>query len=336
MAPEADGASYKNQAIRTAKVVHKKMIAIYKAMSLLQLILAGIGSTIIIVLGVLMLVFSHQFFAWLEPIAHKWRDLPGGWAILWAGIFITGFPPVIGYSLLITTSGFVFGFWRGWLIAATSATIGSVSSFIACRTVLTNYVNRLVGDDPRFKALGLTLKHDGIRILILVRLCPLPYSLSNGAMSTIPTITIRNFALGTALATPKLMIHSFIGSRLALIAGVGGKLDKTTQLINYASVVGGGLLGLGLGYFIYKKTTERARQLELEEQELEREEEGRGLVDPNEFEGADEAGTMNEDDISLWNNDEGAYRDDFTDEEGAHELDEEAVMGSKTSEEPGK
>ncbi|KAI9743086.1 MAG: Tlg2-vesicle protein [Claussenomyces sp. TS43310] len=328
--PHGEG-SYRQRVVRAAQVVHERMLATYKAMSLLQLIAAGVGVTVVVVLGVLVLIFSHRFFAWLEPLAHRWRDLPFGWAILWALIFVTAFPPMIGYSSLVTTAGFVFGFWQGWLIVATSATFGSLASFIACRTILSNYVHRLVGEDKRFKALALTLKHDGIKILILVRLCPLPYSLSNGALSTIPTITALNFALGTALSTPKLMIHAFIGSRLALLAESGGKMDTLTRLVNYASIAGGVILGITLGYVIYNKTTARARELELEEEALLREEEGRTLADPDDFENGDTAVTMLDDDISLWDTEHEAYRDDFTDDGASlpEELDETTAPGSK-------
>ena len=97
----------------------------------------------------------------------------------------------------------------------------------------------------------------------MIRLCPLPYSLSNGALSTFQTISPLNFALATALATPKLLIHVFIGSRLGALAG---PMDGTTKAVNWASIIFGSILGAGTGWWVYKRTQARARQLEAEEQ----------------------------------------------------------------------
>lgn len=166
--------------------------------------------------------------------------------ILWALTFISAFPPLIGYSTTVTISGFVYGFPHGWFIVASATVFGSLASFVASRTVLSKYVHRLVGQDKRFEALALTLKHDGLKILCMIRFCPLPYSLSNAAMSTFPTVHPLSFGLATLIASPKLLIHVFIGSRMAAIGERGEKMDASTKAINWASIIIGGILGVGV------------------------------------------------------------------------------------------
>ena len=239
--------------------------------------------------------------------------------ILWALTFISAFPPLIGYSTTVTISGFVYGFPNGWFIVGSATVIGSLCSFLASRTILSKYVHRLVGEDKRFEALALTLKHDGLKILCMIRFCPLPYSLSNAAMSTFPTVHPLPFALATLIASPKLLIHVFIGSRLGKLAEGGEDLDASTKAINYASIIIGGVLGVAVGYIIYQRTIARAKELEIEELEAARGEGGERVE--GYFDGAPTgAAGMDEDDISLWDNDEspasaGGYTDDFTDEE---------------------
>jgi uncharacterized membrane protein YdjX (TVP38/TMEM64 family) len=140
-----------------------------------------------------------------------------------------------------------------WFIAATATVVGSTCSFIVSRTILSNFVNRLVANDKRFAALSLVLKHDGLKLLCMIRLCPLPYSISNGAISTFPTVQPQMYALATAIVTPKLMIHIFIGSRLAAIAKSGEKMDASTKAINWASIIGGGIIGAVTGWLIYRR-----------------------------------------------------------------------------------
>ena len=107
-------------------------------------------------------------------------------------------------------------------------------------------------------------------------------------------------------------------------------MDAGTKAINYASIAIGGILGAAVGWIIYQRTIARAKELEIEELERAGEEgrvtgaqgreraysdvDGEGLGE--QVEGV----LMNDDDISLWDNDdEGAadarYRDEFTDDE---------------------
>lgn len=61
-------------------------------------------------LTILFFIFNEQIFAWLEPIAVKWKDLRGGWLIIVVMTLFTAFPPMIGFSTSVTIAGFVYGF----------------------------------------------------------------------------------------------------------------------------------------------------------------------------------------------------------------------------------
>lgn len=254
--------------------------------------------------------------------------------ILWLATFICAFPPMIGYSTTITIAGFVYGFPGGWFIVASSSVAGSFASFIASRTVLSAYVHRLVGEDKRFQALALTLKHDGLKVLCMIRFCPLPYSLSNAAMSTFPTVHPLSFALATAIASPRLLIQVFIGSRLAQIAESGGKMDAGTKAVNWISIIVGSVLGAAVGWIIYQKTVSRAKELEIEALAIAGEE-GRvpvvarnGVYHDVDAGDDDAAELMDPDDISLWGNDPDEYRDEVTDVEDAADVFAKGDSGS--------
>ena len=287
----------------------------------------------LLVATILFLVYSHQIFAWLSPVAKRWRNLPAGWLILWALTFFVAFPPMIGYSTCVTVAGFVFGM-KGWFIIASATVVGSTASFVVSRTLLRGFVGRLTEKNKRFAALSLVLKHDGLKLLIMIRLCPLPFSLSNGAISTIPTVTWVNFAIATACASPKLLLHIFVGSRLGDLAENGDKMDTKTKIVSYISIVFGIVAGILTGYFVYVRTRARARQLEAEEEAAVvhgRRSSSVGadyIDDPDEQEAVDIL-RRGEDDISLHTAadgfiddvEQGRYRDEFTDDEDAVERD---------------
>ncbi|MCJ1482343.1 Tlg2-vesicle protein [Schaereria dolodes] len=158
----------------------------------------------------------------------------------------------------------------------------------------------------------------------MIRLCPLPYSLSNGAISTFPTVQPLMFALATAIATPKLAIAVFIGSRMRAIAKSGGKMDITTKAINWITIVGGIILGAVTGWWIYQKTIARSRQLEAEERIKVRQApyrpRSRSFTDDPSEDIEDTAGTtiLHDDDIDFLDTDGAGdmYRDGFDDEDG--------------------
>ncbi|KAK0731598.1 hypothetical protein B0H67DRAFT_565296 [Lasiosphaeris hirsuta] len=319
----------------------------------LALVVAGLAVLTLTILG---LVYSHRIFAALGPVAQKWRLLPGGWVLVWLLAFACAFPPMIGYSTVVTVAGFVYGFPWGWPIVASATVAGSTAAFFTSRGVFSGYVHRLVGKDARFVALGQVLRRDGLGVLAMIRLSPLPYSLSNGFLATVPSIRPGGFALATACATyafpfflsravtnessPKLAVHVFIGSRLALLVESGDKMSGADRAINYASMFFGGLMGFTVGILIYRRTMARAAELaaaggleegegadsDIERQAGDNDEEG-GYADAENSRlirgnaamagDVDAAALMDDDDISLWDTDgiDTSYRDSWDEEE---------------------
>ncbi|KAI1756747.1 hypothetical protein F4782DRAFT_483980 [Xylaria castorea] len=290
--------------------VVNKLLKLGYSLTPLQRVLAGAGVLTALTIGILFLVFSHRIFAALHPVAEGWRKLPGGWVLLFLLSAAASFPPTIGYSMTITIAGFIFGFPAGWPIVASATVVGSTAAFVASRTIFSGYVRRLVGEDKRFVALGQVLRHDGLPVLVAIRFCPLPFSLSNGFLATIPSISPGRFALATALATPKLLVHVFIGDRLAQLAD-NDDMPTSTRIVNYLSIFFGSVLGIAVGWFVFQRTMRRAKELALEEagaadgnvNELDYGDVEEGILGPvqTRWSGeSDSAALMDDDDVSLW------------------------------------
>jgi len=192
----------------------------------------------------------------------------------------------------------------------------------------------MVASDKRFAALSLTLKHDGIKLLCLVRLCPLPYSISNGAISTFPTVSPLAFMLATAMVTPKLMLHVFIGHRLALLAEADEKMDAKTKALNYCSIIFGLILGVVVGWLIYMRTIKRAKQLENEERAHLRPNHGPPFSDVEDDDGEASAAAGL---ISTLVDGEGLQQAAFgeeSDEDSYHDIDDDGtLLGDETDDE---
>lgn len=189
--------------LRNAVSLGLRVQAIFLSLTPLYRVLVCLGAAVFLGLGITAAVYSHAIYSYLGPLAKSWRELPyhSGALIIFLLICATGFPPVVGYSSAVTLAGFVYGFPRGWPIAASATVAGSAAAFVASRGVLGGYVQALVGKDRRFVALGQVLRRDGIKVLTAIRFCPLPYSLSNGFLATIPSVSVGAFAAGTLLST---------------------------------------------------------------------------------------------------------------------------------------
>ncbi len=107
------GSSLVDRTINNAERAWRKALKMAEGMTIWQRALSFVAGIIIIILSILFLVFSEKIFAWMQPVAEKWKNLRGGWLILWAMTFATAFPPVIGYSTCLTLAGFVYGFPLG-------------------------------------------------------------------------------------------------------------------------------------------------------------------------------------------------------------------------------
>ena len=156
------------------------------------------------------------------------------------------------------------------------------------------------------------------------------------------------YGLATAIVTPKLLVHVFIGSRLGVIARTGEKMSTGTRAINWASIIVGGLVGAFTGWSIYQRTMARAKELEAEESAHVRDSVERSGVPPPEF--SDDPDTQvaastianksADDDAPEFFDEESSprlegpgYRDEFTDDEDADDVfgrgdgDEEETIG---------
>ncbi|KAK9451317.1 uncharacterized protein V1518DRAFT_436041 [Limtongia smithiae] len=221
-----------------------------------------LGGALLVLLAIgtlLFLIFHKQIFAWISPFCEKWSEMRGGSLLLALLISATSFPPIIGYTSAVTIAGMVYGLWKGWIISMIATVVASYACFIASRAYFANFAYRLAETNSTFQALAMTLEYDGLKLLWMIRMSPLPFSFSNAALSTIHTITPQNFAIATLLSTPKLLMPIFIGSRLRNLSDE--KLRAGTKFVNVLSIIISATIAVATGWIIFHQTTERARQL---------------------------------------------------------------------------
>lgn len=123
----------------------------------------------------------------------------------------------------------------------------------------------------------------------------------------------------------KLLVHVFIGSRLAVLFEHGTEMTTRDKIINWTGMGVSGLIGLAVGFVIYRRTMERAADIAREQAMdgsdaeqgqagLYADSESNTLLDPE-----DAAAIMSDDDLSMWET------------QGATFSDEESLDGGNAS-----
>lgn len=64
----------------------------------------------------------------LRPFSEKLHDLPAGWLIPIAILFVISFPPLFGHEIVALLCGLVWGLWIGFAIVAAGTFVGERTS----------------------------------------------------------------------------------------------------------------------------------------------------------------------------------------------------------------
>ena len=225
-----------------------------ESLSWAQKIYAGIFLTLAIVLTGLLGVYHKQLVEVIEPLKHSLNQSSWKWIYLATAVGLCSIPPLVGFATSITLTGYIFGVRFGFLVALVGSTVGAATAFTIYRWFLQDYAGKLISRNTHFRALTDALAGSpGLKLLVMIRFCPFPFSLSNAALSTIPSVSFSKFIFATVSASPRLLLHVFVGSRLASLAEEPGQ-DSGSFWANIVGIVGGIVLGIVTGLLIYRRT----------------------------------------------------------------------------------
>lgn len=225
-----------------------------------QRLLIILFGALVIVLGILMLIFHNKI---LEKVLETSKDLHERSStnfILLVLLFFVGFPPMIGYSFLSTSTGLIYGVsFHGWFVLALGSVTGSVASFYVFKNLLHSRAEKLVHMNKRFEAFASILQEDNSYLMLaLLRLCPFPYSLTNGAIAGIYGISVKNFTIANIITTPKLLIYLFIGARIKNMAEDHSTSSRIFDLVSILITL---IIFTLTAWLLYFKTKQRYAQL---------------------------------------------------------------------------
>ncbi|KAI0663065.1 hypothetical protein C8Q70DRAFT_955790 [Cubamyces menziesii] len=216
-----------------------------------------------------------EVFQGLDQLSHWLQsDTYLGYAVIFALIFITTFPPVPLYSTLVILSGYTFGPWTGAIISYWASLAGALVVFTVSRTFFRASISRWLSGTITIKRIVRAIENNP-KLLFLIRLAPYPYNVMNCLLAASPSLTLRTYTLCTALSLPKLIIHTSIGSSIHSFASYhvsrpagtapASDDDEGSALSHYSTIAG---IVLCLAIFVYLSyITRKAVDEELQDED---------------------------------------------------------------------
>jgi uncharacterized membrane protein YdjX (TVP38/TMEM64 family) len=207
-------------------------------------VLSSIKAKLLIAAVAVIILASAAYYFPLVPALQNASAWLGGLGLVGSAIFAI----LIALSSLcllpaspfVIAASAVFGFTLGLLTSAVGIILGAASGYWLSRLFLRKDVADQLKGRPTFKAIDQAIAEEGWKIVLLLRLCPIPFGLANYlyGLTAIPFLPylITSF-LG---AIPGMLLFCQLGSagKAGLQALASGNLNK-----------GGGeivLLGLSL------------------------------------------------------------------------------------------
>jgi len=200
----------------------------------------------------------------MYDLAQKLSHMKYGWLIILGFMVLISFPPMTGHTTIVTLCGFAYGM-KGFFLGLAGSVLGATIAFVVLRFLFSKRLRRWSITNDGWTALETVVKTKGLPLVILIRMSPMPpWVYANTLFASIHTVALWQFVVATFFLTPKLLLHTFIGSRLAPLSDGEQReeMDTQTKIINGCLAGGGIILGIVASVVVYRLVQRQLRQLE--------------------------------------------------------------------------
>jgi len=176
-----------------------------------------------IVAGVAFLPLQ-QYFLWvLEHIEHL-----GYWGpVLLVGVYVLACTMMLPSWFITLAAGFLFGMVWGGVLASLGSVLGALAAFFVARSVARPWIEHRLTGHLYFLALDRVIATQGLKIVVLVRLCSLsPYALTSYLFG-LTKVPVGQFLVGSWLGRlPATIVYAYVGSTAKSLVDVAiGRVD---------------------------------------------------------------------------------------------------------------
>lgn len=220
-------------------------------------LLVGVGVlALVLLLGRRAAGYIPGFAAWVDSLGAL------GPVVFILGYIVATVAMVPGL-LLTLAGGALFGLVRGTFYVFIAASMGATAAFLISRYVARDRVVRMLGDDPRFRAVDKAIAREGRKIAFLIRLSPLfPFNVTNYALG-LTGVRVRDYIVACIGMLPGTLLYVYYGRLIGDVArAVSGV--QVTRGAGYWIVLVTGLIATVLATALITRAARRALQSSVE------------------------------------------------------------------------
>ncbi|EJU04591.1 hypothetical protein DACRYDRAFT_62746 [Dacryopinax primogenitus] len=206
---------------------------------------------VLVVSTILMTVFHTQIVNWMKPAATWMRDLPAGWLIPVAILFVISFPPLFGHEIVAILCGVVWGLWIGFAIVALGTFLGEVGNFYAFKYLCHSRSEKHEKSTPWYACMARVVREGGFKIAFITRLSAIPGHFTTAIFATCG-MNIWIFCLAAALSLPKQFVTVYLGYLLEE-SGSGVQQPESSKIISDVIVAISVLITIFAAWYIWHK-----------------------------------------------------------------------------------
>jgi len=132
---------------------------------------------------------------------------------------------LIPLSIFAIAGGAIFGFQKAFIAVTIGTNLGAILNFLISRYVARGWVSRYLAHHEKFRLIDSAIGREGGKIIALLRLCPLPFGLTNYCYG-LTAVRFWPYVIATFFAIiPGNMLFPWLGASaqegLAALSGTG-------------------------------------------------------------------------------------------------------------------
>jgi uncharacterized membrane protein YdjX (TVP38/TMEM64 family) len=121
-----------------------------------------------------------------------------------------------------------------------------------------NYFQVSRSKQEKLEAVQSAISQGGFRVLLLIRICPIPWQLSNLMLSSCKAVSWKTYMLSALIASFKINWEVWVGSQLANISDPN--LPEETRRIAFVLMLSGLAILCLVGVWVYRLTMQKFKE----------------------------------------------------------------------------
>ncbi|KNC50543.1 SNARE associated Golgi protein [Thecamonas trahens ATCC 50062] len=203
-------------------------------------------------LGGMVAVGATVYYGLLTPYL-EWIAALGLWgnALMVVSFVPVSVPFVMGYTPLTLATGYIYGIYGGIVTSQIGALLGACVAFVGTRMLCRDALRAKLDKSLKFRGFMKAVESHGFKIVVLMRLVPVPFGIQNGAFA-VSNISFGRYMVATALGVlPGQVMINYFGTTIHSLGDIlSGKHEfsewQTYMLYSQGLVVA--FLFVFLGY----------------------------------------------------------------------------------------